>query len=76
MLDERLPERFSLRGEPIWRPCLTALIARMAGILESTRPLAEPERQYDALILLRSLYEHVVTFLWLAIDPEPRVDEW
>ena len=72
----RLPERFYLSGEPIWRACLTAFIARITGIVESMRPLAHPDRQSDALILLRSLYEHLVTFLWLAVDPEPRVRDW
>lgn len=76
LVAERLPERFDPRGAPIWRAALTALLARMAGILESMRHLARPERQADALILLRSLYEHLVTFLWLAADPKPRVEDW
>jgi hypothetical protein len=45
LVAERLPERFYLGGEPIWRACLTAFIARMAGILESMRPLAHPDRE-------------------------------
>lgn len=32
--------------------------------------LAFAHRQIDCLALLRSMYEHVVTFAWVAIDPE------
>jgi hypothetical protein len=67
LVDRRLPERFYPR-ESTWRGPLTALVARMASIVESLAILAEPN--------LRSLYEHLVTFLWLAIDPEPRVQDW
>jgi phage gp36-like protein len=75
LIDARLPERF-YSGEPTWRLVLTAMIARMAGLLESQRLLAAPERQSDALLLLRALWEHGVTFMWLAIDPGPRVEAW
>jgi hypothetical protein len=75
LVNERLPQRF-YSSEPAWRAGLTALVARMAGIIESMRELVDSRRQADALVLLRSLYEHLVTFLWLAIDPEPRVREW
>jgi hypothetical protein len=30
----------------------------------------------DTLILLRALYEQVVTFCWLAISPEKHIDAW
>jgi Family of unknown function (DUF5677) len=75
LVDRRLPERF-WPSEALWRMVLTALVARMAGIVASMRPLAEPRHQADALVLLRTLYEHLITFLWLAIDPEPRVGDW
>jgi Family of unknown function (DUF5677) len=75
LVDERLPERF-YPSEPISRVCLTALVARMAATLDSIAMLADPRRAGDTLVLLRTLYEHAVMFLWLAIDPEPRVDDW
>jgi hypothetical protein len=75
LVDLRLPERF-WPSEPPWRSVLTALVARMAGIVASMRPLAEARHQADALVLLRALYEHLITFLWLAIDPDPRVGDW
>lgn len=75
LVEERLPERF-YRTEPFWRIGLTALVARMAGIVDSLTVLVTTQRQSDSLVLLRVLYEHVITFCWLAIDPEPRVDRW
>jgi hypothetical protein len=30
-----------------------------------------PQREVDCCVLARTLYEHVVAFSWLAIDPEP-----
>jgi hypothetical protein len=75
LVDKRLPERF-WPGEENWRWLLTALVARIADIADSMRALAEPHHQADALILLRALYEYVVVFLWLAIDPAERVDHW
>jgi hypothetical protein len=71
----RLPERFH-RGEGHWRPLATALIARIAGIGESIDALVPTRRQADAQILLRALYEHVLTYCWIAIDPRDRVYEW
>jgi hypothetical protein len=75
LVDKRLPERF-YPSEDLRRVLLTALISRMAGLVESMRQLVQPERQVDNHILLRALYEHLVMFLWLAIDPAPRVHEW
>lgn len=47
-------------------PCL---LARQVGALEAVFALRPLDREADALILLRSLYEHAVTFAWLAIEP-------
>ncbi len=57
-----------------WRLIATALIARMAGLLKSIGLLANERRPSDSGVLVRALYEHVVIFCWLAIDPGPRVD--
>ena len=48
----------------------------MAGMLDSITALLGTRRQSDALILIRVLYEHVVVFCWMLIDPEERVIEW
>lgn len=75
LVRRRLPERF-YRGEGHWRLLGAALIARVAGIVESVAALVSRERYTDAQILVRSLYEHVLTYCWIAIEPEARVYEW
>jgi hypothetical protein len=75
LVRERLPERF-YRGEGHWRPLAAALISRIAGIGESVRALLPMRRQADTQILVRALYEHVLTYCWIAIDPRNRVYEW
>lgn len=74
LVDARLPERFW--REPLWRLASTALVARMAGLVDTMALLADKRRPSDVLVLLRVLYEHVVTFAWLAIDPQVRVEKW
>lgn len=50
-----------------WNVYVPATVARCAYFLESIMVLSD--RQIDGMILLRSVYEHVVTFAWIAIDP-------
>jgi Family of unknown function (DUF5677) len=71
----RLPERF-YRGEGHWPLLAAALIARIGGIGESTVALLHLRRQADTQVLVRSLYEHVLTYCWIAIDPRERVYAW
>lgn len=47
--------------------CL-AILARAHYTLETI--LGLQEREVDSIVLTRSLYEHVVTLAWLAIDPD------
>lgn len=55
----------------------TALLARMSGTMKSIMDQAPSGRSSDTKTLLRSLYEHVVHFAWLAADPSAeRVEEW
>lgn len=75
LVEARLPERF-WPSEDTWRIAATAMVARMAGMLDSITALLGTRRQSDALILIRVLYEHVVVFCWMLIDPEERVIEW
>ena len=75
LVDERLPERF-YRGEGRWRPLGAAMIARMSDLVDSMRLLIPSRRQSDVLILLRALYEHMVTFCWVAIDPDVNTQTW
>jgi hypothetical protein len=54
-----------------WLVFVPATVLRCAYLVESI--LALEERHLDAGILLRSLFEHIVTFAWLAIDPSGRM---
>ena len=72
-------QSISNRGEghwPLLAAALIALIARIDGIGESTAALLHLRRQADTQILVRSLYEHVLTYCWIAIDPRERVYAW
>jgi hypothetical protein len=54
-----------------------ALIARATGRLEAILALVPLGREGDADTLLRSLYERVTTFAWLAGEPgEERMRRW
>ncbi len=76
LVDARLPTRVYWRGQTPWDYCGPALISRAAGLVESMALLADAQRPSDVLVLLRVLYEHIVTFCWLAIDPAPRIEQW
>jgi hypothetical protein len=54
-----------------------ALLARAHYTLQTV--LAVPTQELDCIALVRSIYEHVVAFAWLAIDPEahrPMLLKW
>jgi hypothetical protein len=46
-----------------------AFVARIVGSAEALWHLHSLERQADAMVVLRTLFEHTVTFAWLAADP-------
>jgi hypothetical protein len=73
LVGERVPRAFR---EPSWLFWATAMLARTAAILDSVTGLVERGRRADAEVALRTLYTHVTTFCWLAIDPEPHLAEW
>ncbi len=63
--------------EGIWREMVgPALLKKSAGTLHSMMLLLPEKHLADPLILLRALYETVVVFSWIAIDPEVRVERW
>jgi hypothetical protein len=45
------------------------LIARQVGAIESIFGIRSQGRDSDPMVLMRSLYDHAVTFAWLAADP-------
>jgi hypothetical protein len=60
LVTERLPQRFY--REHRWRMVGTAMIVRMADIVDSLMALMASGCGVDSSILLRVLYEHVVTY--------------
>ncbi len=70
LLDPHLPLEVRVEGPAdAWALVGPCLLARQVGALEAMFALRPLDREADALILLRSLYEHAVTFAWLAIEP-------
>jgi hypothetical protein len=64
-------------GSDPWKVWSMALLDRCCHSLETILSIAD--REVDAAILTRSLYEHVVAFAWSAMDPETnlkRLDAW
>ncbi len=60
-----------------WNRWAMAILDRCHHTLETILKIAE--REVDAAILTRSLYEHVVAFAWVAIDPQRhllRLEAW
>lgn len=74
LVSERVPRAFP--PEMSWGLWATGLLARSASILDAITALAERGRRADAEVALRTLYVHVTTLCWLAIDPESNVDMW
>jgi hypothetical protein len=73
LVAERVPRAFSNASWQFWA---TAMLARTAAILDSVAALVERGRRADAESALRTLYVHVTTFCWLAVDPDDHVDAW
>lgn len=53
-----------------------ALVARIVGTIEAMLTLGPLGRDADLNILVRSAFEHSVTFAWIAADPERRFVRW
>jgi Family of unknown function (DUF5677) len=74
LVEERLPLQFE--EDNLWGPVAHGFLARGGTLLESLTLLVERGMEGEAQMLLRILFEHVTTFCWLAIDPEPHVEQW
>jgi hypothetical protein len=55
---------------PTQRRALQALLVKTASIMRSLLDLKRHEQNAEVMILARSLADHVITFAWLAINPE------
>jgi hypothetical protein len=66
----RLPVEVRVGGAAdAWPLVGPGLIARQVGAVEAIFAIRPLEREADAIVMLRSLYDHSVTFAWLAADP-------
>jgi hypothetical protein len=72
---DRLPMRY-YKGERWYALFTAAALTRMTDTVDSTMDLMERGRDVDGATLVRSLYEQVVTFAWVAADPLTRIDRW
>jgi Family of unknown function (DUF5677) len=75
LVEARLPQRF-YGGERHWCFYGAAMIVRMADTVEAMIALMHVDLAIDGLILLRALYEEVVGYLWIAINPDEHLGCW
>lgn len=74
--------RFLPRTEPWtgghgdWPLVGFAMLGRACGTAECVIALAAERRAVDAGVLSRALFEQVVTFAWIAVDPAVNTDAW
>jgi Family of unknown function (DUF5677) len=61
---------------PTERRALQALLIKTVSIMRSLLDLTRHEHNAEVMILARSLADHVITFAWLAIDPEDHYRRW
>jgi Family of unknown function (DUF5677) len=80
LVRDRLPMRY-YKGESYWSIQVAPALTRMADTVDAAMSLMTGEFYVDGPTLLRSLYEQVVTFAWVAVNPgseQPvsRLDRW
>jgi hypothetical protein len=71
----QLPMRF-YAGETWWAIFGSASLARMCDTAEALIGLMAARRDADAQDLARSLYDQVVAFAWIAVNPDERHQRW
>ncbi len=71
----QLPMRF-YAGETWWAIFGSASLVRMCDTVESLLDLMAARQDADAQGLLQSLYEQVVAFAWIAVNPDERHQRW
>lgn len=59
-----------------WESYGSMLLARSAGTLRSIERLDPGARTLDASALLRTLFDHVTLFAWVAINPPEHIQRW
>lgn len=77
LVDQYLPQaKHSNRTHTDWNVAGPALIARSAHSLRAIAALQPGQHHFDAGIILRTMFEHIATFAWLAADPTTRMPLW
>lgn len=72
-----LPQaKHSLGEHTDWNTAGPALIARATRSLQAIATLQNGLFNADAAVVLRTMFEHVVTFAWLAADPPAHLPLW
>lgn len=75
LVESNLPQRFYSKDEA-WRMLGAAMVVRMSDTTRSILALTRSGFSGDAMILLRTLYEQIVIYCWIAINPEEHLDRW
>lgn len=70
------PEPRSLDNWDVVAPAMLFSAASCLLSIRSLASVAAPRREQDASVLLRRLYEHVVAFAWIALDPPIHAKKW
>lgn len=77
VIDRYLPAaKHSTGAHDDWQLAGPALIARGVRGLHAVRALRPALCNLDAGVVVRSMFEHVVTFAWLAVDHTARMPIW
>jgi hypothetical protein len=75
LVDDCVPRRY-YGSEGGWPPIAAGLIARLADVVAGVAALVRSGRFSEAVSATRSVYEHSITFCWLAIDPDRHLALW
>lgn len=72
-----LPATFKSAGRHSdWPLAGYAMMSRACGTLGSVMALIPERRASDAAVLTRVLYEEIVTFAWIGVDPSDHAEAW
>jgi hypothetical protein len=62
--------------EEHWAAIGPAFATRMMRTAEAMKSLVPLNSRLDGMTLARSLLDHTITFAWIAVDPDARLDVW
>lgn len=76
LIDGVVPVSFDPPDRLTWPIAARAFLSRVASHLRSISLLVEHGQFAEGGVITRGLYEHAVTYCWIAIDPKSRIEEW